>query len=194
MKSNIIITILLVIGSFTSCKKDNVGITYVPAYLKQMLPYSNGQTIRFIDSNGGTIQANITVTSGITEKSNCASCPVYAKEEYINYEFKVGINQFIRISIDVRPNIFVSIFSPLDNYQIGNGFDFLVEEGIPQPVCNGPRQTCISSIILNGQTYTNILEVISGATSSTQLTKAYFSSTQGLIGFKYGSGFTYTRQ
>ncbi len=194
MKKNITLIIILIVVLFSSCKKDKVGITYVPKYLKQMLPYSNGQTISFTDSTGNTLDATISVASAIIEKSNCASCPVYAKDEYINYNFFVGTHPFVQISVDVRPYIFMGIFSPLDNYQQGNGFDFMVEEGKSQPVCNGPRQTCLSSIVLNGRIYTNILEVISGATDSMQLTKAYYSATQGLIGFKYGSGFTYTKQ
>ena len=192
MNNNKLIAILF-FPLFTSCKKDKVETTYVPTYLKQMLPYTNGQSIRFIGSNGGIIEANISVTSGFVEKSNCASCEIYAREEYINYYFKVGIHPFAQFSADIRPIIFMSIFSPQDNYQIGGGFDFLIAEGMAQPICNGPRQMCLSNIVLNGQTYNNVLEVISGATGSNQLTKAYYTVTQGLIGFRYGNGFTFTR-
>ena len=127
---------------FTSCKKSNkVGITYVPAYLKQMVPYTSGQTIRFIDTFGGILEASVTVTSGIAEKSNCATCDVYERDEYFNYYFNVGNYSFVHISVDVRPNVFMSIFSPQDNFQTGGGFDFLMQDGVAQPICNGPRQT-----------------------------------------------------
>ena len=190
------ISLLLLFASVLlfSCKKDKIDTVYVPDYLKQMLPYSDGQIIHFVDSNGETTEATIIMTSGFQEKSNCPSCPVYIREEYYKYAFKVGNRQFIQLDVDVRPNIFMSIFSPLDDFQFGAGFDFMTQDRVAQFICNGPRQTCINSIILNGKIYTNVLEIISGAVAADQLTKAYYSTTLGLIGFRYGNGFTYTRQ
>jgi len=186
---SILILSLLISGS---CKKDKVDKTYIPAYLEKMVPYKNNQTINFITTNGGILPTSVTVSRGFTEKSNCVGCAPYAIEEYANYEFKDGVHPFIRISIDVRPNIFMNIFSPADNYQIGNGFDFLTQEGSPQFLCNGPRQTCLSSIVLNGTTFTNVLEIISGASGPNDLVKAYYTVEKGLVGFKYGNGYTFS--
>lgn len=177
-----------------SCKKskgNDVETVYVPAYLKQMLPYNDGQNISYINGAGNTVNATVQKTTYWSTVSACQGCPVTKKIEYYVYKFLVGTTTFVYISIDNRPNIFMSIFSPQDNYNIGGGFDFLVTEGVAQPVCSAPRQTCVSSVTLNGITYNNVLEIISGATQPNQLVKAYYTVAQGLIGFSYGSGVTY---
>ena len=176
----------------SSCTKERIDITYVPSYLKQMLPYTHGQVIRFIDTNGQTIEALISKRTDFVNKASCANCDPYAKEEYIEYTFSVGIHSFISLSVDNRPFLFMSILSPYDNYKIGGGFNFEVEAGISQPLCNGSRQTCLASITLNGKTYSDVLEVISGATEMNQLTKAYYTVNKGLIGFVYGNGMAFT--
>jgi len=192
MKKSVTVTSILSLLIFASCKKNSLETTYVPSYLKQMVPYTNGQTIKFIDTYGGILETTVSATEGFVEKSNCAGCDPYARVEYINYDFKVGIYSFIQMSIDVRPNIFLGIFSPLDNYQVGGGFDFITQDGVQQPSCSAPRQTCLTSVILNGQTFTNVLEIISGATASNELTHAYYTVDKGLVGFKYGSGYTFS--
>ena len=82
--------------------------------------------------------------------------------------------------------------SPEHVFQIGGGFDFATETGISQPVCSGPRQTCIPSITLNGRTYLNVLEVRNGTPPVDQIHKAYYTISQGLVGFVYGNGITYS--
>ena len=75
----------------SSCKKNNekdINI-YVPAYLKQMLPYTNGQIIRYTKGSGSPVQATITIEGGFSPHSSCAGCAPYSNEEYINYYFKV---------------------------------------------------------------------------------------------------------
>jgi hypothetical protein len=177
-----------------SCKKDKEkDITiFVPAYLKQMLPYTNGQIIRYTKGSGSPVEATVSVTTDFSLHASCASCAPYSREEYITYDFNVGTLRFMQLGIDNRPNIFMSIMSPEHNFQIGGGFDFLTETGIAQPICNGPRQTCIPSIILNGKTYLNVLEISNGNPPFNQINKAYYTVSQGLIGFVYGSGLTYS--
>jgi hypothetical protein len=183
--------LLLVIAS---CKKEKLATTYVPAYLKQMLPYTDQQELRFArvpNPPNPSFNAKVKITSYISEQSACMNCPPNKRIEYIRYRFYDGNRSFAEFTIDNRPYIFLSIMSPLDNYNIGAGFDFSVTEGVAVPVCNGPRQTCIGSITLNGVAYSNVLEVISGSTAPNELTKAYYTVEKGLIGFKYGSGETF---
>ena len=189
MKTIIIVCITFLFVLLTSCKKDKVPTTYVPDYLKQMLPYHDGQTIRF-NGNYGVIDAIISAKSGFITKSSCPSCDPYIREEYLEYHFNVGTTRFVKISVDVRPNVFLGIYSPLANFQSGGGFDFLTKEGLPQFICNGPRQTCLTSIVLNGKTYFNVLEIRNG-TSADQIIEAYYSVEKGLIGFAYGNGSIY---
>lgn len=194
MRTTIASFALLFIFIVISCKKSNkVGITYVPTYLKKMVPYTTGQAIRFIDSFGATLEAFVSMRSGVIEKRNCPTCDIYAREEYFYYSFMVGNHSFVQISVDVRPNVFMTIFSPTANFQTGGGFDFLMQNGVAQPICNGPRQTCLNSIVLNGQTFNNVLEIINGATGANQLIKAYYTVSQGLVGFKYGNAYTFSK-
>jgi hypothetical protein len=194
----IIISLCLISLLFVraSCKKDDDvqsdTTIYVPAYLKQMLPYTNGQTIRYTKGSGSPIQATLSITTDFSVKSNCPSCAPYSREEYKTYYFKVGNMPFITLGIDNRPIIFMSIMSPEHTFQIGGGFDFNTQSGIAQPACSGPRQACISSISLNGRTYQNVLEVSNGNPPVDQIQKAYYTVSQGLIGFVYGNGTTYS--
>ncbi len=194
MKTVVSLSVIFFIILSASCKKNNEkDITiYVPAYLKQMLPYTNAQTIRYTKGSSSTIQATVTIESGFSLHSSCASCAPYSNEEYITYYFKVGNTAFVTIVIDNRPIIFMSIMSPEHSFQIGGGFDFATETGIAQPVCSGPRQTCIPSITLNGKTYLNVLEISNGTPPVDQIQKAYYTVSQGLIGFVYGNGITYS--
>lgn len=175
-----------------SCKKDTVETKYVPAWIKQMLPYTNGQVVTFVNGSGHEVQAVIEMKYGYVEKSACAGCDPYVREQWVSINFTVAARPFINMSADVRPDIFLTIFSPLDNFQVGAGFDFKTEEGVAKPSCSAPRQTCVGTKILNGTTYPDVLEVISGATASNVLTKAYFTISKGVIGFAYGDGTTYS--
>ena len=189
MKTIIPVCVSFFLVLVVSCKKDKVPTTYVPDYLKEMLPYQNGQTIRF-NGNYGVIDAIISASSGFVTKSACSSCEPYVREEYLEYRFNVGTKPFVKFSVDVRPNVFLGIYSPMANFQSGGGFDFLTKEGIPQPICDGPRQTCLSTLILNGKSYSNVLEIRNG-TSADQIIKAYYTVEKGLIGFAYGNGSIY---
>jgi hypothetical protein len=194
MKTVLSLSVIFIIIFFSSCKKNNekdINI-YVPAYLKQMLPYTNGQTIRYTKGSGTPIQATITMETAFSLRSSCAGCEPYSNEEYITYYFKVGGTTFVTLVIDNRPIIFMSIMSPEHIFQIGGGFDFATEIGVAKPICNGPRQICIPSITLNGKTYLNVLEISNGTPPVDQIQKAYYTVSQGLIGFVYGNGITYS--
>lgn len=179
-----------------SCKKEDatesLAVTNVPAYLKQMLPYTNGQTVRYTKGPGSSLQATVSITTDTSVKSSCATCAPYAKDEFMSYYFKVGNTPFITLGIDNRPIIFMTIMSPEHTYQIGGGFDFNTQTGVSQPACSGPRQACIPSITLNGRTYQNVLEISNGNPPVDQIQKAYYTVSQGLIGFVYGNGTAYS--
>lgn len=194
MKTVVSLSVIFFLILTATCKKNNekdINI-YVPAYLKQMLPYTNGQVIRYTKGSGSPIQATVTIETAFSLHSSCPACPPYSNEEYITYYFKVGNSPFVTLVIDNRPIIFMSIMSPEHNFQIGGGFDFATEIGIAQPVCTGPRQTCIPSKTLNGKTYLNVLEISNSTPPIDQIHKAYYTVSQGLIGFVYGNGITYS--
>lgn len=175
-----------------SCKKDNkVPLTQVPAWLKQMVPYQPGQVIRFDNGTGGIISATVEKTTLISEQSGCAGCPVSKRVEYFEYYIKAGSNRFIELIIDYRPVVFLRIWSPADNYQVGSGLDFQVIDGQTQFDCNGPRQSCLPSITLNGTTFNDVLETRN--TGSPNIVKAYYTIAQGVVGFAYANGATYSK-
>ena len=156
-----------------------------------MLPYSDGQTVRF--TNGiVTLNSYVQKETSMMQISNCAGCDIIRQEESITFKFRVGFNQFVSFSIDNRPDIFLNIFSPEDNYMIGAGFDFKTQPGVALPLCNAPRQSCIGTISFNGRIYNDVLEIVSGASGQGELTKAYYNVNKGLIAFRYGNGMTYS--
>lgn len=192
MKIYSLLTVLSFLFMAGSCKKEKTPSMFVPEYLKKMLPYRNGQVVRYANPFGRSVEATVAINSRIIKKANCPSCDASVLEETIGYVFTSGGKTFVNISIDTRPHIFMSIYSFIDNFQVGAGFDFETMEDVPQPSCNAPRQSCLSSVMLNGNWYTDVLQVISGASGDAQLTKAYYTVSKGLIGFAYGSGITYT--
>jgi hypothetical protein len=185
---NYIIVALLFLNS---CKKDKVEVTPVPDYLQKMIPYKVGETIIYRNENGAIITATVEKESYISEQSACSGCPVAIRTEIIKCKLVTGGKRFIDFQLDNRPIVFLGIWSPLENYQTGGGFDFYVTEGISQPICNTSRQTCLPSVILNGTTYINVLEIYNGGTPD-KISKAYYTVEKGVIGFRYSNGTTYS--
>jgi hypothetical protein len=194
MRTSISLYALLLLCLMAACsKKEQVQTLFLSDQLRQMVPYGNGQVVRFTNGQGTTIEAAVNVKRGTTKKSACATCEAYVYEEFMEVNMTVGGKPFVNMSVDSRPIVFMSIFSPEDNYQIGAGFDFATIEGTSQPSCNAPRQTCFDSLSIGGgMTYNRILEISNGVSnSSSQLTKAYYTVSRGLVGFAYGNGITY---
>ena len=191
MRTNISWCALFLLFLVVSCRKDKIPTLPASPELKKMLPYQNGQIVRFASTQGRVVEAVVTTKMGVVKKSACATCDVEVYEEYMECIFTAGTRPFVQMSVDNRPNVFMTISSPEDNYQIGGGFDFATIEGTSQPSCTAPRQACLDSVVLNGKTYPKVLEVISGANGSSQLTKAYYTVNKGLLAFAYGNGNTY---
>jgi len=196
MKTYISVFFLFFLSLTSSCHKDlgpDIPASYVPESLKQMLPYKNGQVIRFISSSGHLIEASISIQSTIVEKHNCQSCPVYEREEIISYTFSAGTRTFVQVTVDTRPFLFIRIFSPADNYVSFRDFTFDIMPGVSQAVCNLPRQSCVSSVTLNGTTYTNVsVRLTDGGLAANDIIKAYHTTAKGLVGFEYGNGNIYS--
>lgn len=193
MRTSILSCVLLLCLVFACSKKEQVQTLLLPEQKLQMLPYTNGQTVRFTSNQGATIEAVVNVKKGTVKKTSCNNCTDYIYEEFMEVSMAVGNKQFVTMSVDSRPVVFMSIYSPEDNYQIGAGFDFATIEGTSQPSCNAPRQECLDSLALDGGiTFSRVLEISNGVTnSSNQLAKAYYTVNRGLVGFSYGNGITY---
>lgn len=194
MKSNITISLLsLFIIAFSSCKKDEPAgpKVYVPAYLKAMAPYTNGQSVSFNNGSGQVVNATVSITSKFAYNGVCGSCASTPNPETITYSLNAGPNKFIVFDISPDTYIPLSIYSPLDNFQSRGGFDFSVELGISQGSCFAQRQTCVPSITLNGKTFTNVLEIATMGGPS-PVVKAYHTVSQGVVGFRHANGMTYT--
>ncbi|MCW3080618.1 hypothetical protein [Segetibacter sp.] len=178
----------------SSCHKEKFPTRYVPDSLKQMVPYRDADVIQYANASGSILNVRIGKEGGFIEKSTCVGCEPYEREETIGYVFYVGVKTLVRLSIDTRPFIFMTIYSPEDNYQIGGGFDFATVEGVPLPLCspNLPRQKCLSSVTLNGKIYYNVLEANNFTTAPKELSKAYYTVEKGLVAFSYGNGNTYS--
>lgn len=191
MKSNTFISLLSLLIIFSACKKSNPTgpKVYVPAYLKAMGPYTNGQSVSFSNGAGQTINATVSITTRWSHTGVCSSCAAYSNLESITYTFNAGPNKFIVLGIGTEPYIFLSIYSPQDNYQLIGGFNFLVDPATSFGSCGAQSQACLASATLNGKTFTNVLEITGGGPSS--VVKAYHTLSQGIVGFKHANGSIY---
>ena len=195
MRPTVILNLLLLLTiGINSCKKsdDLPGYkVYVPAYLKAMAPYTNGQSVSFSNGSGQTVTATVSITSKFSLSGICGSCTNQPNNEIITYSLKVGSYRFIEFVITPDTYIGLSIYSPVDNYQSGSSFDFSVDAGVSHGSCFAQRQVCLPSITLNGKTFTEVLEITALAFPSQNLVKAYHTVSQGVVGFKYTNGTTY---
>ena len=178
--------------AFSSCKKDEPAgpKVYVPAYLKAMVPYTNGQTVSFSNGSGQVVNATVYITSKFYYNGVCSSCASAPNPEIITYTLNAAINRLMVFNVTPETYIGLSIYSPLDNYQLVGGFDFSVESGVSQGSCFAQRQACLPSITLNGKTFTNVLEITAMAGPSSAI-KAYHTVSQGIVGFRHANGTTY---
>ena len=184
--------LVLIMIFITSCKKGNdVETIVVPDYLKQMVPYVDSQTVRFKNNLGTIILSTVSKKHEYIERTSCPGCDVYAREEFIRYTLKVDTMPFVQLSIDNHPYISLFLFSPENGYLSGLGFNFSTMQGTPQPNCNTGRQTCLDAVTLNGITFNNVLEIDSGVSANNQLSKAWYTISKGLVGFRYWNGKTY---
>lgn len=194
MRSNIIISLLsLLIIAFSSCKKSTTERTkvYVPAYLKAMAPYTNGQSLSFRNGSGQVVNATVSITSTFSSSPVCGGCPDVPNPELLTYSLNAGTNKFIVLEMSPESYINLSVYSPLDNFQSRGGFNFSVDAGLTHGSCFAQGQTCLSSISLNGKTFTDVVEITASFSGSSSPVKAYHTVSQGIVGFKYANGTAY---
>jgi len=126
MNSKAIISLLsLVILSFSACKEKSVRTkVYVPAYLKAMAPYTNGQSVNFSNGSGQVVNATVSITSAFSSTPICSGCPDVPNPEQLTYSLNAGSNKFIVLEMSPEAYITLSVYSPLDNFQSKGGFNF----------------------------------------------------------------------
>lgn len=181
-------TLLLVLAS---CKKNGGTTHYVPENLKQLVPYSHGQQIKF--SSGSTeVISTVEIKASHVPLINCIICNRYDFEENIVFKFMTGNKVFVQLQLDLRPTIFMRILSPLHSYVSGESFDMMVNSGELSFACSANRHNCLTTVTLNGKQYTDILEISSVNQGADIITQAYYSKIKGLVGFKYGNGTIFT--
>lgn len=185
MRSTIILCLSFLLISFTACKKNEneAPKIYVPAYIRAMAPYTNGQVVSFSNGTGMVVQSTVNITSKFEYDGVCGSCT--ANHESITYTFKAGPAVFIKYVLSTQPYYALNIASPLDNYVGGGIFDFIGFPDVSQFSCGAQNHACYPSITLNNKTFTDVLEVSS---ASSTLVKAYFTVSRGIVGFKHSNG------
>lgn len=177
-----------------ACNKDKVTIRRIPDNVHRILPYVEGQAIRFVSNNGNSLTSKVTLKTEII--GPFISNGETFKVETMSYKLMMGTQPLVEGSIDNNYIVFMNIWSPEDNYKKGVGFDFYTDQIAAKPLCSGPRQTCVSMVTLNGKTFNDVLKIENGSSYSPYdyLSKAWFSVDKGLIGFQYYSGTTYVKE
>jgi len=194
MKKGKLLGVLLLLLAFSSCKKEESnGIkVYVPAYLKVMAPYANGQTVVFKNGTGHIVTSTVSVYSRFYYTGACSSCASQNNPELITYTLSVGASKFVTFDLTPDPYILFDIYSPQNNYLPGGSFKMLVQDGVSLPVCGAIWHACLPSITLNGVVYTDVLELSVPTGSTGPIRKAYHKPGLGLIGFAYDNGVVYS--
>lgn len=194
MNKYITLSIIILLHFFGCKKKEDVELRKIPANVRQLVPYTEGQRIMFSSPQGGSLQTTVRLASEVT--SERIENGVRYKVEILNYKMMMGSQPLVEGSIGNLPVVFLNIWSPLDNYQRGGGFDVLTDDIEAKFLCNTGRQTCTPYITLNGKTFNNVTLVSGGTVNGIgdHLTKAWYTVDQGLIAFAYNTGVTYVRE
>lgn len=195
MKFSVVLFPLLLVVLFYSCKKkDDEGIkVYVPNHIKAMAPYTQGQRVNFSNGSGHNIQADVSINSVFYNVGVCGSCANHPNPETLTYTLKVGTANFAAFVLTPDTYIQLTVYSPINNYQSSAGFNFSAEKDVPQHSCVVTwSQRCLSSITLNGKTFTNVLEISSSSPDLNAPQKAYHTVSKGLVGFTFQNGTIYT--
>ena len=156
-----------------------------------MAPYTNGQSVNFSNGSGQVVNATVSITSAFSSTPICSGCPDVPNPEQLTYSLNAGANKFIVFEMSPEAYITLSVYSPLDNFQSKGGFNFSVDAGLIHGSCFAQGQTCLSSITLNGKTFTDVVEITAVFSGSTSPVKAYHTVNQGIVGFKYTNGTTF---
>jgi len=194
MRSIITIALLSALFiTFNSCKKtgSNGPKVYVPAYIKAVVPYIEGQSVSFSDGSGQVVNATVSITNKFQYSGACGNCPPPVNNEIITYTLNAGANKFMEFIVTTDTYIHLYLYSPLDSYQLIAGLSFSVDEGVSHLSCFAQRQACFPSITLNGKTFTNVTEITTMGGSSS-VAKAYHTLNQGIVGFVHKNGKIYT--
>ncbi|MBC7935110.1 MAG: hypothetical protein H7Y86_07105 [Rhizobacter sp.] len=184
----LLISLVFIIFGY-GCKDDQSTTIATPAYLKAIVPYVQGQTFKYKASGGGIINVTMNVSSHFQSQAACSGCEETVVEK-VRYSFNTNGGLMVEMNIDNRPIIFMTIWSPTENLQLGTGFDLMTANGTATLLCNTGNQVCLPSVTLNGRTFTDVIELTNG-NQPDKITRAYYNLQQGLVGFVYGNGLTY---
>ncbi|MEO0469150.1 MAG: hypothetical protein AAF206_05980 [Bacteroidota bacterium] len=193
-------TLFILTGIFFlfSCGKNEIEPTLVPAYLTEMIPYTDDMEFVFASDKGDTVYVGIEISSKIEDISLCAGCEVSFREEVIEYTLIDQDNatypRFANLELIERAEnqIFFSVFSPLDNNEIGYGFDIYTQSQTSEYACSN-LQECLNFIEVNGKMYTDVVRIRTAPIQASQneIDNVVYSKEIGLLQLTYQDGTTY---
>jgi hypothetical protein len=186
----IFLFVILGATSLLVCCKRKIAIIELASYKSGMMPYKHGQQAVFASNINDTVVTTIKDIREILERAPCANCATDQRIVVYRYQFMKGDKQFALIETDNRPLINVTVRDKFSNYQRGHVFSIITNE-ITSFSCDEARHNCLDSVVLNGKTFKNVLEISTGSTDATSVNISYYSKTLGFIGFKYSNGETY---
>jgi hypothetical protein len=190
-KTSIPFFLLIILSTSTCNKKDE--LPPVPGYLKRLLPYKNGQVVHFSNGVGHTIAVKADVASGIHSEVACLNCEPELYTGMIHVSLRdVTVNKSLAsLSVNTRPFVSVTIYSPLHDYTNGNDFTMQATTDATQLPCNVRQQTCQDEVTLNGKKFSQVTVVSGYSPNNDQVDKSFYTVQKGLVGFMYRDGRTF---
>jgi hypothetical protein len=167
---------LLCLACLFSCEKEKPLTPAKPGYLHQMIPYTDGQKLKFA-SWDDTIYATVNYRCNGCEQGN------FDAGWYYTLELKDG-NYLARFFIDYSDENQVFLrFSRLYNNWTGPvDLIFRTKDKISEFECDEPYRHCYDSVEINGRVYKNVLEIMGYAP---HLYIIDYSKEKGILSFRF---------
>jgi hypothetical protein len=163
-----------------------------------MIPYRQGQIVKFASDGNEVITARIEVEQSI---ENCTACQPSEKREVLRFILRNTANvEYDKVAtleiIDRAENeVFLTLYSPKADFISGIGFDFKTINRTPDFFTDNNVYFLHKEITIGSALYRNVLEINYSVYQNQMNYLPYaleYSREKGIIRFRYEDGKTYT--
>lgn len=191
----IFIQLVVLIYVTSSCNKESKRVDYLPQYMKNSLPYVNGQNLLFVGTNNETLQLKVECRKGLTEvQGNCPTCPFDVESVYYDFYTQNQSTQDKWMSLYIEPDknfgypiaITVNSLSALDNFVTGDTIYVYFNRATESLFCNGLY--CHDSIEINSKKYYKVIECFA---TGNDMKVLFYNSEKGVLQIEYNNGVKY---
>ena len=178
--------------------KKGDDIIRVSKYLKDMIPYRQGQIVKFVSDGNEVIIARVEIEQSI---ENCTACQPKEKREVLRFILRNTANvEYDKVAvleiIDRAENlVFLTLYSPKADFISGMGFDVKTINRTSDFFTDNNVYFFHNEIFIGPTLYRNVLEINYSVYPNQMNYLPYaleYSREKGIIRFRYEDGKTYT--